>query len=121
LLFTGFSAQAQGSGLRGAVAAGSLAVPLTGVTSAIFVKVALRGSVVIAGPDASARLEVQANGFGLGSGFTEEVTIEQDLDLQLGPDAPVVILNLLLSCQVFGAGATLSALITLDSVDLAIQ
>jgi hypothetical protein len=121
LIFTGLSAEAQEDGLRGAVAGGSLVIPLTGVTSSVFVKVTLRGTAVVAGPNASGRFDIRLNGFGLGSGFAEDAEIQQDLDLQLVPDFPVVVLNLLLSCQVFGTGATTSALVTLDTVDLEIQ
>jgi hypothetical protein len=121
LLFAGLSAQAQASGTRGAVAAGSLAVPLTGVTSPVFIKIVLSGSAAILGAGASGRLDVQLNGFGVGTGFAADTPIQQALDLQLGSDVPIVILNLVLSSQVCGADAAGSALVALDTVDLTIQ
>ncbi len=122
ILFTGLSVQAQGTAPRAAALAGSLTVPLDGVTSPIFVKMDFRGDASATGTGASGRLGIEVNGVALGSGFSEPGgPIRQDFTLQLSPDAPFVVLNLVVSGQVFGADTAASAIVTLDSIDLTFQ
>ena len=122
MILAGLSVQVQGSGPRGGTAAGSLTVPLTGVASPTFVKMILRGEAAIAGSSANGRVTVEINGLGMASGFSEPgATIQQEFSLQISPVAPVIVLNFLVSCQAFGADANASALMSLDSLDLALE
>lgn len=122
IILSGLSAQAEGSGPRGSAAAGTLTVPVTNVTSTVFVKVAIRGEVAVASASAIGRVYTEINGFAVGSGFSDPGTVlQQELNLQLSPAAPVIVLNLLVSCQVFGPDANASALVNLDSVDITLQ
>lgn len=122
LLFSSLSVQVQGAGPRADTAAGSLTVPLVGMSSAAFVKISLRGEAMIAGSGAVGRLNVEVNGFAQTTGFSNPgASIQQELTMQFGPDVPAVVINVVLSGQVFGVDVNDSALVTLDSIDLSFQ
>lgn len=122
LLFNNLSVHVQGSGPRADTAAGSLTVPLVGLSSSAFVKISFRGEAVIAGTGAVGRLNVEVNGFAQANGFSNPgASIQQELTVQLAPDFPAVVLNMVLSGQAFGADVTDSALVALDSIDLSLQ
>lgn len=122
LLFTGLSIQVEGAGLRAAGLAGSLTVPLESVTAPVFVTMDFRGEATIVGAGATARLGIEVNGFHLGNSFSAPgAPIQQDLTLELRPDAPFVVINCVVSGQVFGADTAASAIVMLDSIDLSIQ
>jgi hypothetical protein len=122
VLFNGVSVEVEAADTRAAAMAGSLMVPLESVTTPVFVKMDIRGEAAVVGAGATSRLGIEVNGFFLGNNSsTPGGPIQQDVTLELRPDAPFVVINCVLSGQVFGADPVASALVTLDSIDLSFE